>query len=254
VDYNASAQAEADIAIVPPPTATISALDASNNPITTMTIGQSAKIQATFTPAANDTLTSASIDCPVGTSPVSGASSALTYNPWTPGAAGTYVFYACAATNSYPKTVSYASTTVLVNAAAMVAPTSANATIAVGTAWAPTVTDDTGSGTGANYYKIGSGGAWTLVPVTASWTPAVGTYTFYVGQASDGSHTGNTSVASISATANNFETASDAAHTYTLTVVANAPTQVTINATAQPKTGYRAWFSPSGTANKTIIK
>ena len=86
---------------------------------TTMTVGQSTMLTATFAAASGDTLTTTGI-ADNANSYLSGGSSGATPRTytWTPTAAGSYLFYARAATAAYPTADNYNSVTITVAAAA----------------------------------------------------------------------------------------------------------------------------------------
>lgn len=181
-----------------PPTAAIQAQDASGNTITTMTVGQTATIKATFVAAGTgDTLKETAIASPVSTSlttasaspftPLYYPSNPATANPvtyWTPTATGSYTFYAIAKSNSYSTLTSYAQTTVTVLPAPQtVSISAANAdgsAISGGTPAAPAISIAVDTGDSVTFTASGSQtGSYTwTAPDGTQTTDSSPTYTY----------------------------------------------------------------------------
>ncbi len=109
--YGATSSCPVTLTVTPPPavSATISASS------TSIQVGQSTGIHATFAAGSGDTLTHDNIDQPLGTGV--GATTnpdAHKYYTFTPLSAGTYIFYARAQTSYFTSWTTYATTTVTV--------------------------------------------------------------------------------------------------------------------------------------------
>jgi hypothetical protein len=107
------ASCPATLTVTPPsaPTATIAASS------TSIYVGQSTSITATFAPGSGDTLTADNIDEPLGTgrgADTNPGSKSITFTSTSP---GTYTFYARATTQYYTSWTTYAQTSVTVTAA-----------------------------------------------------------------------------------------------------------------------------------------
>ncbi len=96
--------------MTPPATPTASITSAT----TTITLGQSVTINATFSVAPNDVLTAANIDMPLGTGLAASTAPGPKSYVFTPSAAGTYTFYARAQTQYYSTWTTYATRVITV--------------------------------------------------------------------------------------------------------------------------------------------
>jgi hypothetical protein len=100
------------LAVTPPSSPTTSITSSRGS---TVLIGQSSSISATFAAGSGDTLTGDSIDSPAGTGvgPNTNPTSPKTYT-FTPSAPGTYTFYGRATTSYFPSWTTYNSVSVTV--------------------------------------------------------------------------------------------------------------------------------------------
>ena len=103
----------ATLTVTPPalPTATI-----TSSRGTSMQVGQSATITATFSAASNDALSADAIDYPAGTHLTTTSVGSKTYT-FTPNGPGTYTFYARATSQYFTSWTTYRTVTVTVNSA-----------------------------------------------------------------------------------------------------------------------------------------
>ena len=150
------------LTVTPPalPTATI-----SSSRGTSMQVGQSATITATFSAASNDALSADAIDSPAGTHLTTTSVGSKTHT-FTPNGPGTYTFYARATTGYYTSWATYATLTITVGAAnpactLSLNPTSITRGQSSALSWTSTnTTGGTISGVGA----VGPNGSTSVTP------------------------------------------------------------------------------------------
>lgn len=125
----------------------------------------------------------------VGSVPASGSDATVPYSGWIPPQAGDFAVH-IRAWDQHGE-VDYNGDVMCnfkVAKAPMTAPTSASASVAVGTGWAPVISAPDSNGTGTKMFVVPNYTNWG----TAQWTATNATsYPFYVGQKADGNHEGN---------------------------------------------------------------